>query len=76
MSHHMQPTVAATLTVAGVMTLLAASQATAQERITLEMIGAVRMARFEEIRSANPQPRPAQATPTRDQAAERTAKAR
>ncbi|MCJ2073256.1 hypothetical protein MKK75_31480 [Methylobacterium sp. J-030] len=76
MSQHTQTPVAAALTVAGLMTVLTASEATAQERITLETIGAVRMARFEEVRGATPQPRPAQATPTRDQAAGRTAKAR
>lgn len=61
---------------AGLLVLLTPPDATAQERITLETIGAVRMARFEEVRGANPELRPASTAPARDLAAERTAKAR
>ena len=75
MPHPMTTLATATLT-AGLMALLTASDATAQERITLESIGAVRMARFGEVRAASPELRPAQAAPARDPAAGRTAKAR
>jgi hypothetical protein len=61
---------------AGLMAFLTTPEATAQERITLETIGAVRMARFEEVRGANPDLRPAQSASARDPAAGRTAKAR
>ena len=50
--------------------------ATAQERITLETIGAVRMARADEIRRANPELRPARTAPAHEQLAERASKAR
>lgn len=56
--------------------LLPTPAATAQERITLEVIGAVRMARFDPVRGVSPATRPTQATPARDPAAERAAKAR
>ena len=76
MPHHTKTSVTATLPVAGLMALLTMPEATAQERITLEMIGAVRMTRFEEVRGANPELRPAQAAPARNPATGRTAKAR
>jgi hypothetical protein len=50
--------------------------AAAQERITLEAIGAVRMTRVDEVRRANPPVRPMETAPERDQAAERPSKAR
>ena len=75
MPHHTKTSVAATLPAAGLIALMTMPEATAQERITLETIGAVRMVRFEEVRCANPQFRPPQAAPTRDPAAGRTAKA-
>lgn len=56
--------------------LLPTPAATAQERITLEVIGAVRMARLDPVRGVSPATRPTQATPARDPAAERAAKAR
>ena len=58
MPHHTKTSVAATLPFAGLMAFLTMPEATAQERITLETIGAVRMARFEEVRGANPEFRP------------------
>ena len=61
---------------AGLMAFLTTPEAMAQERITLEMIGAVRMVRFDEVRGANPNLRPAQSAPARDPAVGRTAKAR
>jgi hypothetical protein len=73
--HPARPALAAPLA-AGLITLLSAPDAAAQERITLEAIGAVRMVRFEEVRPAGPGLRPAQAAPARDPAAGRTAKAR
>ena len=73
---HPTTTIAAALTAAGLMAMITPRAATAQERITLETIGAVRMARFEEVRGANPELRPAQAAPARDPAAGRAAKAR
>ncbi|KAB1069482.1 hypothetical protein [Methylobacterium planeticum] len=76
MPHHTKTSVVATLTVAGLMALVTTPEATAQERITLETIGAVRMARFEEVRGANRELRPAQAAPARVPAAGRTTKAR
>ncbi|WP_419951296.1 hypothetical protein [Methylobacterium sp.] len=76
MPHHTKTSVAATLPFAGLMAFLTMPEATAQERITLETIGAVRMARFEEVRGANPEFRPSQAAPVRDPATGRTAKAR
>lgn len=76
MPHPTETSVAATLAAAALVALLSSPEATAQERITLETIGAVRMARFDEVRGANPERRPAQAAPARDPAAERTAKAR
>ena len=47
------------------MVLLTTPEVTAQERITLEMIGAVRMARLEDVRGANPELRPAHPAPAR-----------
>ena len=76
MPHQAKTSVAATLTAAGLMALFTGPQATAQERITLETIGAVRMARFDEVRRAGPELRPVQAAQPRDPAAGRTAKAR
>ena len=73
---HPNKTIAAALAATGLMALLAPRPATAQEPITLETIGAVRMARFAEVRGANPELRPAQAAPARDPAAEPAAKAR
>ncbi|WP_267426458.1 hypothetical protein [Methylobacterium sp. GC_Met_2] len=76
MPHHAKTSVVTTLIAEGLMALLTGPQATAQERITLETIGAVRMARFDEVRRAGPEFRPAQAAQPRDPAAGRTAKAR
>ncbi|MCJ2108186.1 hypothetical protein MKK70_23025 [Methylobacterium sp. E-041] len=77
MPHHTKTLAAALLAAAGLTALPGATtDATAQERITLETIGAVRMARFEEVRGTNAELRPAQAAPARDPAAERAAKAR
>ena len=76
MPHHAKTSVVTTLIAAGLMALLTGPQATAQERITLETIGAVRMARFDEVRRASPEFRPAQAPQPRDAAAGRTTKAR
>ena len=77
MPHHTKTLAAALLAAAGLTALPGATtDATAQERITLETIGAVRMARFDEVRRANPEFRPAQAAQPRDAAAGRTAKAR
>ncbi|MCJ2094528.1 hypothetical protein MKK67_18815 [Methylobacterium sp. J-072] len=55
--------------------LLGPPAASAQERITLESIGAVRMARAEEIRRANPEIRSVATRPAREQIAERPSKA-
>lgn len=74
--HHITKRIAAAAFAAGPMALLIPPEATAQERITLETIGAVRMARFEEVRGANPELRPAQAAPARDPAAKRPATTR
>jgi hypothetical protein len=76
MPHHAKTAAAATLIVSGLMAFFTGLQATAQERITLETIGAVRMARFDAVRRASPEFRPAQAAQPRDPAAGRTAKAR
>ena len=76
MPHHAKTLVAPTLTVAGLMVLLTGPRATAQERITLETIGAVRMARFDEVRRTSPELRPAQAAQPRDPASGRTTRAR
>ncbi|MGU3540762.1 hypothetical protein [Methylobacterium sp. A54F] len=76
MPHHTTTSLAATLVAAGLMAILTAPDATAQERITLETIGAVRMARFEEVRPTTVELRPPQAVPARDPAADRTATAR
>ncbi|MFE1601076.1 hypothetical protein [Methylobacterium sp. ID0610] len=51
--------------------LFGGSAVSAEERITLEVIGAVRMAGSEEMPAANGAPRRAKATPARDIAAER-----
>ncbi|TXM96054.1 hypothetical protein FV222_19220 [Methylobacterium sp. WL103] len=75
MPHPTKTIVAATLA-AGLMALLTPRAATAQERITLETIGAVRMVRFEEVRGANPELRPAPTATAPDPAAERPVKAR
>jgi hypothetical protein len=75
MPHHANTYFAAPLAAAGLMMLLTAPQATAQERIMLETIGAVRMARFDEVRRTNPESRPAQAAQPLDPDAGRTAKA-
>ena len=67
---------AAYVAIAGLATLLNSPVASAQERITLETIGAVRMARAEEVRSANPEFRPADTAPVREPAGRRTTQAR
>ncbi|WCS28572.1 hypothetical protein LOK46_32210 (plasmid) [Methylobacterium sp. NMS14P] len=51
--------------------LFGGSAASAEERITLEAIGAVRMAGAEEIRRVGAAPRPAEAVQARGAAAER-----
>lgn len=51
--------------------LFGGSATSAEERITLEVIGAVRMAGSEEIRTANGAPRRTEATPAPRTAAER-----
>ena len=56
--------------------LLGIPAASAQERITLESIGAVRMARLDAVRRADPEVQPATTRPARAQSAERPAKAR
>ncbi|NEU12814.1 hypothetical protein G3T14_11795 [Methylobacterium sp. BTF04] len=76
MPHPKKTSVAATLSVAGLMALLTPAKATAQERITLETIGAVRMARVDEVRGANPGFHPARTSLARDPAAGRTANPR
>lgn len=57
--------------------LLGSSAATAQERITLETIGAVRMAssRLDDGRRVSPQLRPVEAAPAQEQRADDPAKA-
>ncbi|KQP09171.1 hypothetical protein [Methylobacterium sp. Leaf93] len=75
MHHHTKTSVAAPFTVAGLMALLTTPEATAQERIPLETIGAVRMARFEEVRGANPELRLMQAAPACEPTVGHTAKA-
>lgn len=76
MPHRTTTLVASTFATAGLMAVLTLRDAAAQERITLETIGAVRMAQFEEVRVANPELHPAQAAPAREPAAERTATSR
>ncbi|MCJ2135807.1 hypothetical protein MKK69_17395 [Methylobacterium sp. J-026] len=76
MSHRTKTFAAASLAAAGLMALLGTPGASAQERITLETIGAVRMARVEEVRGADPERQPANAASARDQAAGRTTRAR
>jgi hypothetical protein len=51
--------------------LLGSSIASAQDRITLETIGAVRMVRADEIRRADAEPRPAEARTATEISAER-----
>ena len=52
--------------------LLGIPDASVEERITLEIIGAVPMVRADDIRSKNPELLPVETTPKRDQFAERT----
>lgn len=55
--------------------LLGTSAASAQDRITLETIGAVRMVMADEIRPANAEPRPGEAPTARETPAGRIYKA-
>ncbi len=72
MPYRPKPSAVPSLMSAGLAALLGIPDASAQERITLETIGAVRMARTGEVRGARPEPRPADTAPARAQLAERT----
>lgn len=76
MSHRTETFATNSLAAAGLRALLGTQDASAEERITLETIGAVSMAKVEEVRGANPGFRPANAAPARDGTAGRATKAR